>query len=575
MTQPIDPYAQLQWGQQPGVAPQTVPVQQPNGPVDASVMRAIQPWTPPPANITEVQGQGVSTPTGAPVGIATPSGQVQFPGQPAPQAPGAPNVTPLGPQAYDEKQIAELENQRDIAAQTAQIQKDAADREAEVHQRMFDASRSNDEDNRVAMMTHAAAQAQDADALRQRVAAVGAMNVDPNHWWNSKSTGGKIAASIGSILGGFAQGALMNGGNKGATNPAVDQANRAIADDVDAQKSNISNQWKDVQGRFQLHDDDETRFLHEQAARTQSQLTGLEAYKYELNKSAAMTTSQLAQLGVAHANADITAKQDALRNHLDLLNKQTAATAAAAQAARLAQIQKKKDEYDHGVLELQKDQNISEKEAHERFQNTTLGKELRAMGVAPSTEGMSTIAPGIRAEAIKAQAEAAAKAQEGKAGANPEAKTQVQALEQIMDEHATLEKAKKEGNAEGMKAAVDHINDLRRQALNLPARIGADGKPVEGIEMEKSEHGLPVRAKGAFGPGQSIPETIAHNFIPIGSELLNKGEDEQIDTSKKFYRDMLQRARGEKTGTATEPAKTKASTKIYSAPVPRGEDLLK
>jgi hypothetical protein len=482
----------------------------------------------------------------------------------------SPNLSPLNGQQYDEEQIRELEKNRQIALDEAKARQDAVDREAEIQQKMADASRSAAEDANVAVMTHYARQAQDVDGLRARIAEVGAQKIDPDHWWNSKSTGGKIAAVIGMIIGGFAQGAMVIAGNKSATNPAVDVAQRAIADDIDAQKSGIGNQWKEIQDRFQLKDDAETRFLHEQAAKSQANITGLEAFKFELAKSAAGLNSQIAQVGVQHAMADATAKQNMLRNHISQLQQQAAQAAAAAQAARLAAIQKKRDAYDKAVEEATKGGTVSEKEANEKVQNSLLGQDLRAMGLAPKTVGMSEVAPAIREKAIATQEEAA----KAKAAANPEATAQVQALEQILNEHDSLERAKREGNAEAMETAAKHVNALRRQALGLPARMGADGKPIEGLEVEKEENGLPVRQKGMFGSDQSIGETILHNWVPGVSGKVNASEEEKIKASRKFYEDMLARKKGELVGVGASAAPPPRIVRAAAQP-PRGEEFLK
>lgn len=65
--------------------------------------------------------------------------------------------------------------------------------------------------------------------------------IDPDRYWNSRSTGAKISAGIGMILGGLSSGAT------GGPNLAVETINRAIDRDIEAQKDDQSkamNLWK-------------------------------------------------------------------------------------------------------------------------------------------------------------------------------------------------------------------------------------------------------------------------------------------------------------------------------------------
>lgn len=57
--------------------------------------------------------------------------------------------------------------------------------------------------------------------------------IDPKHWWDSKSTGGKIATAVGLFLGGV--GAGMSGG----PNVVLDLVNKQIDRDIDAQRANM------------------------------------------------------------------------------------------------------------------------------------------------------------------------------------------------------------------------------------------------------------------------------------------------------------------------------------------------
>lgn len=60
-------------------------------------------------------------------------------------------------------------------------------------------------------------------------------HIDPNHFWDNKSTVGKVSTAIGLILGGIGQGLMGKGSNS-----ALDFMQKQIDADIDAQKANIS-----------------------------------------------------------------------------------------------------------------------------------------------------------------------------------------------------------------------------------------------------------------------------------------------------------------------------------------------
>lgn len=66
--------------------------------------------------------------------------------------------------------------------------------------------------------------------------------IDPNHFWNNRSTPAKFSTAIGLILGGM--GAGINGGE----NPALRFLNQQIDRDVESQKENMSNKVNALRG---------------------------------------------------------------------------------------------------------------------------------------------------------------------------------------------------------------------------------------------------------------------------------------------------------------------------------------
>lgn len=77
------------------------------------------------------------------------------------------------------------------------------------------------------------------------IADVATQKVNPNHYFENMGTGNKIAAAIGLALGGFSSGAT------GGENLALKTINQAIANDIDAQKSNIEGKKNLISLNFQ------------------------------------------------------------------------------------------------------------------------------------------------------------------------------------------------------------------------------------------------------------------------------------------------------------------------------------
>jgi hypothetical protein len=129
--------------------------------------------------------------------------------------------------------------------------------------------------------------------LLSEAQAISKTQIDPNHWFNSKDTGGKLAAIGGLMLGGIGQGLQMWGGNKQAHNAAIDAMDQAIKNDIDSQDKNLKNRWDaykakngvadtvmnqrhwellDKHAQFTLHRDLFSDQLNQQAAQSDSAL---------------------------------------------------------------------------------------------------------------------------------------------------------------------------------------------------------------------------------------------------------------------------------------------------------------
>lgn len=142
--------------------------------------------------------------------------------------------------------------------------------------------------------------------------AVASSKVDPNHFWNSKSTGGKISAAIGVLLGGIAGGA--NGTNQ---NQVFANLQNQIQQDIEAQKNDQSN-------KMNLYKMGLERYRDAQSAQQFATLQSNALLQGTLQKIAAQTgapqaqaTAQqmIGQLGVQNAGirADLAMKSAAMQ----------------------------------------------------------------------------------------------------------------------------------------------------------------------------------------------------------------------------------------------------------------------
>lgn len=162
-----------------------------------------------------------------------------------------------------------------------------------------------------------------------------AKNIDPEHYWNSKSTGGKVLASIGLALG--SAGASLSKGQ----NIPLQMMNQAIANDIDSQKENMNNGWKAYDKLHDLNNDETARTRYNDAWRAQHYIMGSELIKSQLGQIAAKTSNVDVK---EKANTAISALEGAQLDVRKSLGDQIAAAAKARAAgqASLALAQKNK-----------------------------------------------------------------------------------------------------------------------------------------------------------------------------------------------------------------------------------------
>lgn len=333
----------------------------------------------------------------------------------------APPATPLSTQGYLQEQMKSGEERKLITSQLAEMQGKGAEAEAKIaadaakeqdvyingdkdlqakalenmanaKQRLAASPKGSEEYNRAQEDIHkqninlqlslgskqAMAQATEtADQrdteLRAKIAEAQAQHVDPNHYWASKSTGGKMLAGIGIILGGMGAGLQGRGGE----NPAMQAINRAVDADIDAQKANINNNWKAIASTHELDDSAFNRELHNQTWQNTFRQGAYEKVKLDLSAAAATTQSQVVRQNALIGIQDITDKQQQARNAL--YNIQVASQQS--ELKRIRELEKHRSETaDKFILEKGVD---AETANNETWQDPYY-KELIQRGLAPS-----------------------------------------------------------------------------------------------------------------------------------------------------------------------------------------------
>lgn len=129
--------------------------------------------------------------------------------------------------------------------------------------------------------------------------------INPNQFWDNKSTGAKITAGIALLLGG------VSAGLSGKSNPALDVIQKSIQNDIEGQKLNQE------QG-VNLYKLGLEKYRDTQAAHQYATLQANALLQGQLSKIAAQTGSQTAQFNAQQAIHQIGLQNAELRSNLAL-----------------------------------------------------------------------------------------------------------------------------------------------------------------------------------------------------------------------------------------------------------------
>ena len=240
---------------------------------------------------------------------------------------GATNPAELNPAQYTQTQLQNLETRKGLTQVQADIKGKESDEEADIqnqaaydqHNQLFDMQTAQQK-----AMNDAKERDSNLMLELQKMHNMKS-HIDPNHWWNSKSTGSKIASSIGMFLMGLGGGSRI----------AMDHMHKAIDADIDAQKENISQNWKEIQAQHGLDESANNRANHELEWKNQFRVASMEVVKQQLAAAAARSQNPMNQANAQMAIQDINKQQDDVRyQSWQLRQKALMASSAAGQVMK-------------------------------------------------------------------------------------------------------------------------------------------------------------------------------------------------------------------------------------------------
>jgi hypothetical protein len=140
--------------------------------------------------------------------------------------------------------------------------------------------------------------------------------IDPNKFWASKVTGSRLLAALGAAMGGF--GAALTGG----PNYALEIINKAVNDDIDAQKSMVDYQLKKgnekVAGQQTLYGMMRSRFGDDATALAATQAAALNVVQKKLDAAKAGLGTQEQKAKLEQLQVQVDARQQAAMQQLHM-----------------------------------------------------------------------------------------------------------------------------------------------------------------------------------------------------------------------------------------------------------------
>lgn len=144
--------------------------------------------------------------------------------------------------------------------------------------------------------------------LTQRMDAI--KGIDPDHWWNTKSTGDKMRMSIALALSTF--GSMMPHTGGGGKNPVMEMMQSGIHADIEAQKVNHLSEWNKTTKGLELNKDKLAQAQYLADRRDKDELFSWKKADAQIASLASRTDAANAQENAAGARAAIQGKIEEL-----------------------------------------------------------------------------------------------------------------------------------------------------------------------------------------------------------------------------------------------------------------------
>jgi len=309
---PIDPYAAQ--GMQPGIgipadmleqampAPMQMPAMQPGIGIPAHMFGDL-----PPEMFADQQPEPMGADPWAPVEAPPPMG--------APDDPYAWHGDPLENPDQNElnAHVASMaRNDPRAFAAFEELQRQTAEHDAATAAlEASAANRKRAEENHATYVSNQQATAQKMAALDAQVVEIMNRKIDPDRWWNSRSTGQKLSAFMGVIASGIAGG---QAGNNSGRNAVLEDITHTIDQDIAAQKFDIENAQQGVGVRRGLVAQEYARTGDMHQAVEAVRIASLESVRGELLAQAQLRNPRNMQaIGIAKAVTQVEAQIAASR----------------------------------------------------------------------------------------------------------------------------------------------------------------------------------------------------------------------------------------------------------------------
>ncbi len=208
-------------------------------------------------------------------------------------------MPPYNPSGYDLQQLAIAQGAEAGAAKAAE--------QAAVFKTAHDKAMQMDREREAFQAEQAKKFQARGEELDRALVDAGKMAVDPDRYWNSRSTGGQVMMGIGLLLGSF------GGVGTGGKNSAVELLKHNIDKDLELQQAAIKNRRENLSDRRGLLGEMHTRFKSDVEAMAAAKAAYLQNMQLKINEVAARYTAPEVKANAAKAIGELeVAKQEAL-----------------------------------------------------------------------------------------------------------------------------------------------------------------------------------------------------------------------------------------------------------------------